>query len=237
MGLALVEVVWTTLVCTLVLVWNVTSFPLRDYVNWADVHYAFSRVEQFPTVVLPNIVIQRTAFTYWVACGVSLTFFVFLGLGQEAVSEYKRTIDWICTKVFRMKPRSQKIQGSSAFGYVSFFCACIQPCTHLPFLSSGSSRSIPKLTANSYDLEAKWPNSSKGSIADNYTKHITANGSRLSVPLSSFGAVSQTASQYTVSDRVSVALSYDDDKEDRDDEDIEEVAADNKPPPHASSPV
>lgn len=216
MALASVEAIWTTLVCVLVLVWNVTDFPLRDYTNWADVHYAFSRVGQFPTVLLPASFVTRTAFTMWVSVGVSFTFFFFLGLGQEAVEEYKRVIDTVRTKVFRMKPRSQRIQGST-FG--------------------GSSRSAPKLSANSYDLEAKWPNSSKGSVADNnYTKHINANGSRLSVPLSSFGAVSQSASQFTVSDRVSVALSYDDDKEDREVDDLEEEVAEIKLP-HASSPV
>lgn len=113
MGLALVEVVWTTVVSTLVLAWNLTSFPLRDYTNWADVHSDFSRVEQYPSVVLPAVVISRTAFTFWVIVGVSITFFVFLGMGQEAVAEYKRSVDWVYTKVFRMKPRSQRLQSST----------------------------------------------------------------------------------------------------------------------------
>jgi hypothetical protein len=116
MGMALFEVVWTTTVGIVVLVWN-TELPLRQYINWANVHSHFSRVAQYPKVLVPEIYWRRTTLTWWVAPMTACTVFLFLGLGSEAVAEYKGWFTWVWTKVLRQKPRARRADRLS-FGYV-----------------------------------------------------------------------------------------------------------------------
>jgi hypothetical protein len=216
MGLALLELFWTTTLEVIVLVFQFQGNPLRVWDNLANVHWDFHRVDQIPRVFLPEVQWQHTALIWWASPIAALTFFVFLGLGQEAIADYKRTANWVLVKILRRQPLADKTKGSM-FG-----------ASNVPSVVKVS----PHGAVESYDLESKWPAGSDSNSYVNYNKHAEANASRLSVPISSFGQVSPTATQYTVSDRASIALSYDEGQNDADD------VEDNKPThPHSSSPV
>ncbi|KAG8889541.1 hypothetical protein FRB98_003809 [Tulasnella sp. 332] len=101
MALAVTQVIVETGLGGYLIAVSLEGQPLRIWDNWADVHSNFSRIAQYPTVLLPDYFWNRLLLTWYIGPICSLDFFIFFGLGQEAMGEYGRAFTWIKTRVFR----------------------------------------------------------------------------------------------------------------------------------------
>ncbi|KZT00247.1 putative fungal pheromoneG-protein-coupled receptor [Laetiporus sulphureus 93-53] len=100
MGLAGIE-----MVCTVPLgVWNVVNSAVQPIYKWeglANVHYDFSRVDQYPTIVWYNVPAVRRAiqFTIWDPIACALLFFLFFGCAEEARKHYSTALTSVVKRV------------------------------------------------------------------------------------------------------------------------------------------
>jgi hypothetical protein len=68
---------------------------LRPYISWADVHYDFSRVAQYPTVFIPNDILVLGYVSWWTVPLSGLSFFCSFSFGEDAVAEYGPWARWV----------------------------------------------------------------------------------------------------------------------------------------------
>jgi pheromone a factor receptor len=86
----LVIAIWDTAVIILVVVFTFRgSGSLRPYTSWADVHFDFSRVDQYPTLFIPATVLTQMYFMWWTVPVSAYSFFCFFALCEDAVAEYR----------------------------------------------------------------------------------------------------------------------------------------------------
>ncbi|KAF8628578.1 hypothetical protein AX17_005974 [Amanita inopinata Kibby_2008] len=69
---------------------------LRPWTNWADVHSNFSRIRVFPAAVIPSRYFRPLMVFWWALPASSFIFFVFFGLGEESLKEYRKV--WLLFK-------------------------------------------------------------------------------------------------------------------------------------------
>ncbi|KAG9012862.1 hypothetical protein FRB94_005008 [Tulasnella sp. JGI-2019a] len=103
MAMAVTEIVIETGLAGYLFSLQFQAIYLRDWDNWADVHSNFSRIAQFPTVLLPDYYWNRLVLNYYIGPICALDFFIFFGLGQEAMKEYGHMITWLRIHVLREK--------------------------------------------------------------------------------------------------------------------------------------
>ncbi|KAG8857217.1 hypothetical protein FRB96_005892 [Tulasnella sp. 330] len=108
MALAVTQVIVETGLGGYIIITSLKGEPLRIWDNWADVHSDFSRISQFPEVVFPDSFWNQLLLTWYLPLLCSLDFFIFFGLGQEAMGEYSRAITWIRIHVFRQTVKASK---------------------------------------------------------------------------------------------------------------------------------
>ncbi|PCH42926.1 putative fungal pheromoneG-protein-coupled receptor [Wolfiporia cocos MD-104 SS10] len=100
MGLASIE-----MLCTVPLgIWSVTlnaREPIYTWYGLANLHYDFSRVDQYPTIIWYNVPLARQAivFDIWNIISCALVFFVFFGCAEEARRHYSLAISSVARKV------------------------------------------------------------------------------------------------------------------------------------------
>jgi hypothetical protein len=136
----------------------VTEFsfsPLRIYDSWADVHFNFSRVGQFPRELMPDWYWQKFENAWMIVPVAGFIFFFFFGFGEEATREYKRYIRALRRHVLRQDVGDGTFLGESTFAYVfspsySLFSTLSDrltvQCKHINApLNPTSQRHIPKL--------------------------------------------------------------------------------------------
>lgn len=103
MGLAMAEMIGSTAINAYVLYDN-AQFPLRPWISWQNVHSDFKRVDQWPLVLYTSTQ-QKNIWGIWSLYAISaIVFFAFFGFGQEAMYEYKRSLVWVKTHIFRIPP-------------------------------------------------------------------------------------------------------------------------------------
>ncbi|TBU56144.1 fungal pheromone STE3G-protein-coupled receptor [Dichomitus squalens] len=107
MAMAFTEIVITVVSSSLTL-WF-TSLSLRPWTNFADVHWNFSRIDTYPTVFLPDMILNYYYATWYIIPFSSLIFFAFFAFGQEAISETRACFMWIRKHVFGCFPRSGRL--------------------------------------------------------------------------------------------------------------------------------
>ncbi|KAI6002477.1 STE3-domain-containing protein [Pisolithus orientalis] len=101
MGLAGIEVLGTIPIGAYVIYLNVTVEPIQPWISWANTHYDFSRVAQYPSVVWQAessmaVSLQMSRWLY-VAC--AFVFFGFFGFADEARRNYRLAYTSIAKKV------------------------------------------------------------------------------------------------------------------------------------------
>lgn len=67
---------------------SVSDQQIKPYVSWNTVHDQFNHISQFPEALIPSVGNFAYVFGLYVGPLYSIIFFVFFGLGEEAVIEY-----------------------------------------------------------------------------------------------------------------------------------------------------
>jgi hypothetical protein len=221
MGLSFTEMVFLTAAELYLTITNFHFYRFRRWTSWADVHSNWGHIGQVARVLITDKIWSELVFVYCISVVGSVCFFVFFGTGEEALTDYMTVIDFVRIKVLRMKPRQPKVD--------QFQSGSRMPSIKLP-------KGLSQIgAADSYNLEAKWPrgDESPTEAAPAYSKQYEATASKLSVPVSmtdgSYGHISPTATQYTVSDRASVALSYDERADEYEMKENNDVEAQRRP--------
>ncbi|KAJ7643058.1 GPCR fungal pheromone mating factor, partial [Mycena polygramma] len=92
---------------TIFTLWFTTiSIPIRPWTTWADVHSNFSRVDQYPTLFTPEIILSGYYALWWTVPASTFIFVAFFAFGAEALAEYKKGFLWVRRVVFRRPPPS-----------------------------------------------------------------------------------------------------------------------------------
>jgi pheromone a factor receptor len=107
MAMALVQMFWSAIMM-MINVWFTCRNGLRPWTSWADVHSNFSRIAQFPTILISAEVLHWTQFTWWTVPISAFLFFVFFSFGVDAMKEYRVCINWVSRVVFRRKASDPK---------------------------------------------------------------------------------------------------------------------------------
>ncbi|TDL26927.1 STE3-domain-containing protein [Rickenella mellea] len=100
LAMAVVEIMWSTALIA-VNMWSTISPGLRPWTSMADVHSNFSRVDLYPLILLPRQTQVLTELFWWWIPVSAYVFFLFFGLGEETVSEYKAGLFWCRRNIFR----------------------------------------------------------------------------------------------------------------------------------------
>ncbi|KAJ7182461.1 pheromone A receptor-domain-containing protein [Mycena crocata] len=90
MLMAILEMIWSITVTSYTLWFTTVSIPLRPYISWADVHSNFSRIDTYPTLFMPGIVVRAYYFLWWLVPVSTFAFVAMFAFGRDAVEEYKK---------------------------------------------------------------------------------------------------------------------------------------------------
>ncbi|KAG8908966.1 hypothetical protein FRB99_000069 [Tulasnella sp. 403] len=111
MAMAVTEILVGTGLGTYVFALSMSDTLFRTWDNWAHVHSNFSRIAQYPRVLMPEYSWDRFLITWYIIPIGSVTFFIFLGSGQDAMSDYRRLIRYIRVHVLKqtVKPNNDSV--------------------------------------------------------------------------------------------------------------------------------
>nr|WCD39441.1 Ste3-4 [Ganoderma boninense] len=111
MALATVELMCTTPIAAYGLSLNASSH-IYPWISYADTHFGYSRVDQWPAVLWkaqPNAIVTF-ALTRWLTVLCAFVFFAFFGFADEARRHYHKVVS-LCIPLYRaVFPRQQKEQ-------------------------------------------------------------------------------------------------------------------------------
>ena len=97
MALAMTDIVFTTSLATFMMWLNATATPIGPWRSWADTHFDFGRVEEFPSLFWrsDHLTVVAMEFSRWVGPLCSLIFFAFFGFADEARKNYRNAFWWL----------------------------------------------------------------------------------------------------------------------------------------------
>ncbi|KZT19586.1 STE3-like pheromone receptor [Neolentinus lepideus HHB14362 ss-1] len=124
MALAMTEMLCTVPIGCYMIYLNASAQNVRPWKGWADTHYDFSRVDQFPSVVWRMY--HRSAvsieLTRWLLPVCAIIFFAFFGFASEARRHYALVFWWVAKRFGFQRPASKPK------AYAMFLpCFCL-PC-------------------------------------------------------------------------------------------------------------
>ncbi|KAI0698261.1 GPCR fungal pheromone mating factor [Cytidiella melzeri] len=99
--MAVFEIVFAV-TSTSVTLW-VATLDIRPWTNWDDIHFNFSRVDQYPSLYISSFVERYYTAIWWIIPLSSAMFFVFFAFGQEAIRDYKAVFSGIREKIFKLR--------------------------------------------------------------------------------------------------------------------------------------
>ncbi|KAH8114836.1 pheromone A receptor-domain-containing protein [Phellopilus nigrolimitatus] len=107
MALASTELLCTTPFATYSIYLNLTTQPLSPYQSWADVHYNYSQVDQYPAILwqLSRQTVIAMELNRWMVVACAFIFFVFFGFADETRKRY-RALFLFVMKWFGLKSRT-----------------------------------------------------------------------------------------------------------------------------------
>ncbi|KAH9943674.1 putative fungal pheromone GPCR, STE3-type [Amylocystis lapponica] len=114
MAMSLVEMFWAITIITINLSFEYRA-GLRPWISWDNVHSDFSRIGQFPLILLPASTLRWTSFLWWSTPISAYIFFIFFAFGQDALQEYGACAQWVGRTVFRMKPDAKPLASFGSF--------------------------------------------------------------------------------------------------------------------------
>lgn len=104
-AMAVTLMTWGT-VFTAYNLYNNAAPGLRPWTTWADVHSNFSRIAQYPDLIIPPQFLAIMMLFWWTMPVSSLIFFIFFGFGEEAQKGYRKLWNLFKTKVLRKCDKS-----------------------------------------------------------------------------------------------------------------------------------
>ena len=107
MALAMTDIMFTTSLATFMMWLNATATVIGPWRSWADTHFDFGRVGQFPAVLWrgERLTVIAMEFSRWVAPFCAIVFFAFFGFADEARKNYCKAF-WLLAKPFGYHPRT-----------------------------------------------------------------------------------------------------------------------------------
>ena len=125
MSTALVEMVWDTGL-NIYIIWFNTLTGLRPWIRWENVHSNFSRVGVIPEFLNPPEFTTQLIWQWWIVPISCFLFFVFLGFGAEAMSDYRAAFLWFRCSVLRQNIDKPHLYGDATV-LPSYWCVhCCQ---------------------------------------------------------------------------------------------------------------
>lgn len=121
MLLALLEMILAT-AATATSLWTAT-LDIRPWTSWADVHWGFSRIGQYPAAALTSTVAHYYCALWWFVPASSAVFFLFFAFGRDTMREYGALGQWVRTRLFRLRvqePHNPVTSSIPSFGYDPF---------------------------------------------------------------------------------------------------------------------
>ncbi|OAX32935.1 STE3-domain-containing protein [Rhizopogon vinicolor AM-OR11-026] len=117
MALAMTEILCTIPLASFMIWLNSAAQPVQPWVSWEYVHYDFSRVVQYPSILWTRnfLLVLAIQLTRWFVVICAFIFFAFFGFAAEARKNYGIAF-WSVAKLFGFSPaKSQQSMGSNGF--------------------------------------------------------------------------------------------------------------------------
>jgi pheromone a factor receptor len=142
---------------------SATIVGVRPWVSWADTHWGYSRVFQFPTEVLGQYMIVQLEIYRWSAVICAFTFFAFFGFADEAQKNYRLLASTV-TKRFGFTTFTESAaisdsavkSGTSSKGSVSLPVFITQQIeSKRDSFDSSSDKLSTSITIGEYDLKVQ----------------------------------------------------------------------------------
>ncbi|KAJ7585827.1 pheromone receptor Rcb2 B44 [Mycena floridula] len=116
MALAVTDIVFTVPLAIFTVWLNVTAEPIGPWRSWADTHFAYSRVEQFPSILYRrnHLLVVALELTRWVNPLCAIVFFVYFGFAQEARRHYRLAFWAIAKRFGQYKPPTSFVKPLSS---------------------------------------------------------------------------------------------------------------------------
>ena len=103
MAMALALMIWDLVVFIFTLLFNYAN-GLRPWTNWADVHFNWLHINQFPVILIPQATLRWTYFIWWTIPATAYLFFAFFAFGRDAINEYTSYLVSFKQKVLHLRP-------------------------------------------------------------------------------------------------------------------------------------
>jgi pheromone a factor receptor len=155
MFLAGIEVACTIPLASWAMYLNIHTIHLFPYKGWADTHWGFSRVDQFPTLLWHNnrLLAMSLELTRWSPVVCAYVFFIFFGFADEARKHYRLAYTSVAKRMgYTVTTSSSGFTSSSSNGYVYLYI-CLsrhrlinsrcRPKKSFPFMSSIGNGGLP----------------------------------------------------------------------------------------------
>ncbi|CAE6372428.1 unnamed protein product [Rhizoctonia solani] len=113
MALATEEMLFTLPFAIFLLVTNLTRFPVVPWVSWEDTHLDYYKVIKTPWILLraDPMSYNTMMINLWVLPAGGFLFFIWFGLGGEAIASYKNAF-WKVAGLFGIKPKPKTVPAS-----------------------------------------------------------------------------------------------------------------------------
>ncbi|KZT69400.1 STE3-domain-containing protein [Daedalea quercina L-15889] len=109
MAMAVIEMFWGLLV-TAINTWFSYRDGLRPWISWANTHSDFSRIGQYPLILIPRSTLVEAYFLWWAVPVSAYLFFVFFAFGRDTMQCYVACWEWI-RRFLLCWARSQSCEG------------------------------------------------------------------------------------------------------------------------------
>ncbi|KAG1750490.1 pheromone A receptor-domain-containing protein [Suillus paluster] len=118
MALAMTELLCTIPLASFMIWLNSAAQPVQPWVSWENVHYDFSRVVQYPSILWTRdyLLVVAIQLTRWFVVICAFIFFAFFGFAAEARKNYSAAY-WAVAKLFRFSPAKPQPRMDSKNGF------------------------------------------------------------------------------------------------------------------------
>nr|P78741.2 RecName: Full=Pheromone B beta 1 receptor [Schizophyllum commune]AAB41858.2 B beta 1 pheromone receptor [Schizophyllum commune] len=121
--MAIVQLVWLVVTTAYTLWFSSMTLNLRPWTTWADVHSNFGRIQTWPAIITPAVILRGACTLWWMVPASTWIFVAFFAFGNDAVEEYKRVLNVVLSGARRALPEgflSEKKRDLKGFSLPSF---------------------------------------------------------------------------------------------------------------------
>lgn len=102
--MSILQMFWSLTATSYTLAFTAMNVPLRPWTTWAEVHSDFSRIDQYPAILIPAFVDRSYHGLWWMIPASTFIFVAFFSFGQDAIEEYKKCLAWLWARILSCKP-------------------------------------------------------------------------------------------------------------------------------------